>query len=91
MAEKIDVEKVARLARLELKKEEEKYFEDKFNEILDYIGTISEVEITDDMKEKDESLQRISRPDQPQDSPVSSEQFSNNIENHFFKVPKVIE
>ena len=52
--DEIDVQKVAKLARLNLKKEDEAYFKAKFKSILKYVGKISELEISDDMKEKDE-------------------------------------
>ena len=91
MTEKFNVEKVAELARLNLNKEDEAYFKDRFNSILDYVGTISQVDINSSMKEKDESNQRIYRADIHEDSSVSPGQFSENIENKFFKVPKVIE
>ncbi len=91
MTEKFNVEKVAELARLKLKKEEEEYFKDKFSSILDYVGTISKVDITTSMKEKDESNQKIYRSDIRKDSSVSPDHFSKTIENGFFKVPKVIE
>ncbi len=91
MSQQIDVKKVAKLARLKLTEEEEKYYEKRFNEILDYVGLLSEVEIDSEMKEKDESLQEIYREDKREDSPVSPDQFSDYLENKFFKVPKVIE
>lgn len=91
MTEKIDVKKVAKLARLKLTEEEEVYYKEKFNDILEYVGVLSEVEIDSEMKEKDESLQVIYREDKREDSPVSPEQFSDYTENRFFKVPKVIE
>ena len=88
MSEEIDVKKVAKLARLKLTDDEEKYYEKRFKEILDYVGLVSEVEIDSEMKEKDETLQVIYRKDKRQDSPVSPDQFSEHIENKFFKVPK---
>ncbi len=91
MTIKYDVKTVAKLARLKLTDEEEVYYKDKFNDILDYVGLLSDVKIDSDMKEKDESLQKIYRPDEHQQSSVSPEQFSKNIENKFFKVPKVID
>lgn len=91
MNEKIDVKKVAKLARLKLKEENEAYFEEKFNAIMDYVGAISSVEITSDMKEKDESLQQIYREDKKEKAPVQPDQFSDYVDNKFFKVPKVIE
>lgn len=91
MTDPINVKKVAKLARLKLTRKGETYYEEKFQDILNYVGILSEVEIDSDMKEKDESLQVIYRPDTRNDSPVSPEQFSENIENRFFKVPKVID
>jgi len=91
MSEEIDVKKVAKLARLKLTEEEEAYYKREFKTILKYVGKISEVEINSDMKEKDETLQEKYRSDKPQSSPVSPEQFSNNVENRFFKVPKIID
>ena len=90
MSDQIDVKKVAALARLELTADEEVYFQDKFKEIIGYVGKISEVEIDDTMLEKDESLQKIFHTDEPRKSDVSPEQFSEYVENNFFKVPKVI-
>lgn len=91
MKENIDVKKVAKLARLKLQEEEEAYFEEKFNAIMAYVGTISSVEIDSTMKEKDESLQQVYRSDRAEQSPVQPDQFSRFVENKFFKVPKVIE
>jgi len=91
MSEEIDVKKVAKLARLKLQENEEIYFKEKFNAIMDYVGAISEVEITSDMKVKDESLQQIYRTDKKEKSPVQPDQFSDFVDNKFFKVPKVIE
>ncbi len=91
MSEKIDVKKVAKLARLKLQENEEADFEEKFNAIMDYVGTISEVEITSDMKEKDESQQQLYRLDKKEKSQVRPDQFSDYVDGKFFKVPKVIE
>lgn len=91
MTDEIDVKKVAKLARITLGKEEEAYFEEKFRQIIEFVGKISEVDISSDMEEKDESLQKIYQKDIRHDSDVSPNQFSENLENKFFKVPKVIE
>ncbi len=91
MENSIDVKKVAKLARLKLTEEEESYYETQFKKIIDYVGLLSEAEIGADAKEKDESLQVIYRKDIRRDSSVSPEQFSEHIENKFFKVPKVID
>lgn len=91
MAEDIDVKKVAELARLKLTEKEEKYYEVRFKEILEYVSLLSEVEINSEMKEKDESLQVVYREDIQKKSDVSPDQFSDHLENNFFKVPKVID
>ena len=91
MAEEIDVKKVAKLARITLGKEEEKYFEEKFRQIIEFVGQISEVDVSSDMEDKDESLQKIYQKDVLSKSDVSPDQFSKNLENKFFKVPKIIE
>ncbi len=91
MENSIDVKKVAKLARLKLTEEEERYYEEQFKKIIDYVGLLSEAEIDAEMKEKDESLQVIYREDKRHDSSVSPEQFSKYTENKFFKVPKVID
>ena len=91
MKTEIDVQKIAKLARLKLDKDEEKELRDKFAEIINYVGSISEVEIGEQTREKDESLQKIYHKDRQVKSDVSPEQFSTHVENLFFKVPKVIE
>ncbi len=91
MSDTINVEKVAKLAKLKLNAEEEKYFEEKFNSILEYVGSISEVNIDDSMMEKDETLQKIYHDDIRQKSPVSPNHFSDQVDQKFFKVPKVID
>jgi aspartyl/glutamyl-tRNA(Asn/Gln) amidotransferase C subunit len=91
MKTEIDVQKIAKLARLKLDKDEEKELRDKFAEIINYVGSISEVEIGEQTREKDESLQKIYHEDRQVKSEVSPEQFSAHVENLFFKVPKVIE
>ena len=91
MSEKIDVGKVAKLAKLRLKAEEEKYFAEKFESILQYFGSISQVDTENVKTDRDESLQIVSHTDIHDKSPVAPEQFSDNVENGFFRVPKVIE
>lgn len=91
MANMIDVKKVAQLARLKLTEEEETYYVNRFREIIDYVGLLSDVNINSEMKKKDESMQIIYRDDTCVDSPVSPSQFSDYIEKKFFKVPKIID
>ena len=91
MTEPINVEKIATLARLKLEKNEEADFQKKFNEILGYVGSISEAKLESEELAKDESMQQIYHEDKAVNSDVSPSQFSNFIENQFFKVPRVIE
>ncbi|MDX2470035.1 MAG: Asp-tRNA(Asn)/Glu-tRNA(Gln) amidotransferase subunit GatC [SAR324 cluster bacterium] len=91
MSEEIDVQKVAKLARLKLTEEEERVVGQKFKDVLGYIATLEEVEITGELAGKDESEQVLYRPDKNVVSPVKPEDFSPHMENGFFKVPKVIE
>ncbi len=86
-----DVDKVAKLARLELNEDERKYLQENFGKILGYENSIASVEIDDEMAEKDESLQQIFREDKVSKSEVTPESFSPYIENKHFKVPKIIE
>ena len=88
MSDKIDVKKVAGLARLKLQENEEAYFEDKFNAIMDYVGTISEVEITSEMKEKDESLQQVYRPDKRRTLLYARTGFQNMLTINFLRFQK---
>jgi len=87
----VDVKKVAQLARLELNAEEETYYAEKFQEILGYVDQLAEVEITGELQGKDEGDQQLNRVDEVKKSPVHPEDYSPFLENHFFKVPPIIE
>ncbi len=87
----LDVKKIAQLARLELSPAEEEKLGKKFQAILDYMELLNEVDVSAPGLAKDESHQQLYRPDVAVDSPVHPEAFSPYLENHFFKVPPVIE
>lgn len=91
MTETINVEKIAKLARLKLDKDQEVYFQEKFNDILGYVGSIADAKLVSKERGKDESMQKIYHEDKMIKSEVSPAQFSNHIENKFIKVPRVIE
>ncbi|MGK0289885.1 MAG: aspartyl/glutamyl-tRNA(Asn/Gln) amidotransferase C subunit [bacterium] len=91
MSDTINVHKIAKLARLHLNEEEVKQYEETFQDIIKYIDKISEVEVDSAMDEKDESMQVIYHADKSRSSEVHPDQFSTNIENQFFKVPRVME
>lgn len=91
MTTPVDVKKIAQLARLELSPAEEEKLGAKFQKIMDYMDLLNEVDVSAPGLAKDESQQQLYRPDVAIDSPVHPEDFSPFLENHFFKVPPVIE
>jgi len=91
MTEPIDVQKVALLAHLKLTDQEEKYFGEKFEQIIGYVDLLSEVVIEGDPTPKDESLQSLYREDVAIDSGIKIQDFSDKIENQHFMVPSIIE
>jgi len=91
MTEPIDVQKVAQLARLKLTAEEEQYFGDKFGQIIEYIGLLSEVTVEGNPAPKDESLQSLYREDVASASGIKIDEFSDKVQNQHFVVPSIIE
>ena len=92
MSNDIDVKKVAELAKIHLPESEEQYYQEQFQKVLNYFDLLSQVD-TESIASmpKDESLQNLFRDDVMERSSVHPEDFSPYVENHFLKVPKVIE
>ena len=86
-----EVRKIARLSSLELTGKETEVFAEQFSVILDYFELLKTAEIPEVSVEVDESHLKIVRDDKMVKSPVSPEHFSPNLENGFFKVPRVID
>ena len=86
-----EVRKIARLSSLELTEQETEIFAEQFSVILEYFELLKTAEIPEVAAETDESYLSGSREDKMVKSPVSPEQFSQHLENGFFKVPRVID
>jgi aspartyl-tRNA(Asn)/glutamyl-tRNA(Gln) amidotransferase subunit C len=94
MPVEIDIEHVARLARLELTDEEKARLRDQLGVILENAAKVSEV-ATDDVPPTAYAIPRsnVLRPDEITQSLTTEEVLSNapEVEDDRFKVPKVVE
>jgi aspartyl-tRNA(Asn)/glutamyl-tRNA(Gln) amidotransferase subunit C len=94
MPVEIDIEHVARLARLDLTDEEKARLRDQLGVILENAAKVSEV-ATDDVPPTAYAIPRsnVLRPDEVTPSLTVEEVLSNapEVEDDRFKVPKVVE
>jgi aspartyl-tRNA(Asn)/glutamyl-tRNA(Gln) amidotransferase subunit C len=94
MPVEIDIEHVAKLARLELTDEEKARLRDQLGVILENAAKVSEV-ATDDVPPTAYAIPRsnVLRPDEITQSLTTEEVLSNapEVEDDRFKVPKVVE
>jgi aspartyl-tRNA(Asn)/glutamyl-tRNA(Gln) amidotransferase subunit C len=94
MPVEIDIEHVARLARLELTDEEKARLRDQLGVILENAAKVSEV-ATDDVPPTAYAIPRsnVLRPDEVTPSLTVEEVLSNapEVEDDRFKVPRVVE
>ena len=94
MPVEIDIEHVARLARLELADEEKARLREQLGVILEAAAKVSEV-ATDDVPPTAYAIARsnVLRPDEITPSLTTEEVLSNapEVEDDRFKVPKVVE
>ena len=94
MPVEIDIEHVARLARLELTDEEKARLRDQLGVILENAAKVGEV-ATDDVPPTAYAIPRsnVLRPDEVTPSLTVEEVLSNapEVEDDRFKVPKVVE
>ena len=94
MPVEIDIEHVARLARLELTDEEKARLRDQLRVILENAAKVSEV-ATDDVPATAYAIPRsnVLRPDEVTPSLTVEEVLSNapEVEDDRFKVPRVVE
>jgi len=86
-----DIEKIAELAALELTPAEKAQFAEQFQAILDYMRKIEGVELPEGVEGDEATAAAPLREDVAVPSPVHPEDFSPYLEDHHFKVPKVIE
>ena len=94
MPVEVDIEHVARLARLELTDEEKARLRDQLGVILENAAKVSEV-ATDDVPPTAYAIPRsnVLRPDEITQSLTTEEVLSNapEVEDDRFKVPRVVE
>ena len=94
MPVEIDIEHVARLARLELTDEEKARLREQLGVILEAAAKVSEV-ATDDVPPTPYAIARsnVLRPDEITPSLTTEEVLSNapEVEDDRFKVPRVVE
>ena len=88
---KQQIEHIAKLARLELTDEEKAKFAEQFGSILDYVAIIQKVQLPPELDLESADAPALLRDDEPEVSGIKPESFSPYVENHHFKVPKVIE
>jgi aspartyl-tRNA(Asn)/glutamyl-tRNA(Gln) amidotransferase subunit C len=90
----IDVDHVARLARLSLTPEERERFRRQLGLILEHAEKVSEV-AAEDVPPTSHPIPRanVVRPDEPEPSLTQEEALANapEVENGRFKVPRIIE
>ena len=91
---KMDIEKVARLARLELSREEKKIFENQLEQILTYMEQLNRLDTTG-VEPTSHAIPMVNvfREDEVKPS-ISREEvmeISPDQENGHFKVPRIIE
>ena len=87
-----DVIRIAKLSALELSKEEVKEFAQQFSQIMEYFDVLNELELPQELSDRDESAMKLSREDEHQPfSLKSAEQLSPYLEKEGFRVPKVID
>jgi len=90
----MDIKKVAELARMNLKPEEEKRFQKDLDAILEYVNKLKSL-ATDDVEPTSHvlDLENVFRPDEVKATPVRDQVLEHAplTEAHFFKVPKVVD
>jgi aspartyl-tRNA(Asn)/glutamyl-tRNA(Gln) amidotransferase subunit C len=91
---KIDVEHVAKLARLGLTEEEKKLFGQQLSAILDYADNLKKID-TNNIPPTSHAvaLKNVYRPDQVVPCPNVEDILANAPDeaNHMFRVPRIIE
>jgi aspartyl-tRNA(Asn)/glutamyl-tRNA(Gln) amidotransferase subunit C len=89
-----EIERIAKLAKLEFSQDEKEQFRQEFGKILTYIEKISEVDVEGvEPLASIEGLENVSRNDEMVPSLSAQEALSNAPRHNevFIKVPKVLE
>lgn len=90
----LDVSYVARLARLELTREETDLFQRQLGDVLKYVRKLSEIDLTKvDTAPRPDSLADVFRADEARDYFTAAEALANapRQRDGLFIVPKVLE
>lgn len=91
---KINVTRVAKLANLQITKEEETTFEKQLSDVLDYIGLLDEVD-TKDVKPTSQvtGLENITQEDEARESLSQEAALANTINGYkgSFKVKAILD
>jgi len=90
----LDVEYVARLARINLTEDEAKIFQKQLDDVLKYVEKLREVDVTDvDAAAHTLPLFNVFREDAPREWFTAEQALSNapRQANRLFVVPKVVE
>lgn len=91
---KIDINHVAKLAKLSLKKEEKIKLEKQLNETLEYVNQLSEIDTKNvDPTSQVTGLENVTREDEVKPSLSQEEALKNakSTHNGFFKVKAILE
>lgn len=94
MIDREQVRKVAHLARLELKPEEEEQFTTQLGSILEYFEQLSELDVSDVLPTtRAIDVSNITRPDElkPFGDREAILESAPDREDNFFKVPQIIQ
>lgn len=94
MIDREQVRKVAHLARLELKPEEEEQFTTQLGSILEYFGQLSELDVSNvPPTSRAIDVSNITQPDElkPFSNREAILESAPEREDNFFKVPQIIQ
>lgn len=93
-----DIKKIASLAKLNLSETELSKYEKEFNNILDYISQISEVDVCDipEVHNLDEYKDTVEQEDEPVDLGISREEYLQNAtedrsKNGYIRTSKIVD
>jgi aspartyl-tRNA(Asn)/glutamyl-tRNA(Gln) amidotransferase subunit C len=89
----VDIEKVAKAARLTLTEEEKKKFSKEIEEVLHAFEKIEKLDISEEPSFQPLEVKDVTREDKEEECLTQEEALSNteNKEKGFFKGPKVID
>ena len=87
--QKIDLNKIAKLAYLKIDDKEKELLESKLEKVISYVGKIQNLELETAIN-KTAKKQQIFHQDKTQKSAINVENLGSFVENNCFIVPKVV-